>query len=135
MMTFLKKGEDLMKKIIVPVDGSKIAQKALEFAISMAKAYGDEIRVINIQPNLEILGEAIIKEAVTLLEKEGIPFTTRIRIGSPAMEIISEATSENVRCIVMGTKGMNADSNRKLGSVSQATLTMSPCPIMFIPST
>src|SRR5690606_33131681 len=111
MMTFLKKGEDLMKKIIVPVDGSKIAQKALEFAISMAKANGDEIRVITIQPNLEILDEAIIKEAVILLEKEGIPFTTHIRIGTSAMEIISEATSENVRCIVMGTKGMNADSN------------------------
>lgn len=125
-----------MKKIIVPVDGSKIAQKALEFAMTMAKAFGDEIRVINIQPNnLEILGEATIIEASTLLEKEGIPFTSRIRTGTAAIEIISEATDKNVRCIVMGSRGMNADGNRKLGSVSQATLTMSPCPIMFIPST
>lgn len=124
-----------MKTIIVPVDGSKIAQKALQFAITMAKAYGDEIRVINIQPTLEILGEVTIQEAKALLEKEGVPYSSRIRIGMPAMEIISEGTAENIRCIVMGSRGMNPDSKGILGSVSQATLAMAPCPIMFIPST
>ncbi|MCP1146403.1 universal stress protein [Lysinibacillus endophyticus] len=120
--------------IVVPVDGSRIAQNALKFAITMAKAYGDEIRVINIQPSIAILGEGIIKEAEALLENEGVIYSSKIRIGTPAIEIISEANGDSVRCVVMGSRGMNADSSRKLGSVSQATLTMATCPIMFIPS-
>lgn len=120
-------------KIIVPVDGSKIAQNALEFAITMAKAYGDQIRLLNIQPNLKILGENTIKETISIVEQAGIPYSSIIRIGTPAIEIITEAKEKDVRCIVMGSRGTNASSSQKLGSVSQATLTMAPCPIMFIP--
>ncbi|HHY73216.1 MAG TPA: universal stress protein [Bacillus bacterium] len=122
-----------MSKIIVPVDGSQIADKALEFAISMAKAYGDEIRLLNIQPNLQILGEGIIKDAAATLEREQISYTSTIRVGTPAMEIITEAKDKDVRCIVMGTKGSGNAVSGKLGSVSQATLSMAPCPILFIP--
>lgn len=123
----------MSKKIIVPVDGSKIAQNALAFAITMAKAYGDQIRLVNIQPNLQILGESTITDAIAILEKEQLPYSSIIRIGTPAIEITTEANDKDVRCIIMGSRGTNADASRKLGSVSQSTLSMSPCPIMFIP--
>lgn len=132
-----KEGKGMSKRIVVPVDGSKIAQNALEFAITMARAYGDEIKVINIQPNLQILGEIIIKEAIAILEKAQIPYSSNIRIGTPSIEIATEAKSNEVRCIVMGTRGMSVESiesRQKLGSVSQATLSISPCPIMFVPN-
>lgn len=123
----------MSKKIVVPVDGSKIAENALKFAITMAKAYGDQIHLINIQPNHQILGESTIREASAMLDEARVLYSTKIRVGTPALEIITEAKDENVRCIVMGSKG-NGNSNGQLGSVSQATLSMAPCPIMFIPS-
>lgn len=121
-----------MRKIVVAVDGSLIATKALHFAISMAKAYGDEIRLINIQQSLAILGEATIKEASEIIEKENVPYTSTIRIGTPAVEILNEANNEDVRCLVMGIKGANNTSN-KLGSVSQAIISFAPCPVTLIP--
>ncbi|MDQ0156269.1 universal stress protein [Robertmurraya andreesenii] len=123
----------MSKKIIVPIDGSKTSQNALSFAISMAKAYGDQIRLINIQPNHQILGESVIAEAARLLEEARVLYSSKIRLGTPSIEIITEAKDADIRCIVMGTKGAG-NSDRKLGSVSQATLTMAPCPIVFIPS-
>lgn len=122
----------MYKKIIVPIDGSKLAEKALSFAITMAKAYEDQITLLNIQPNHQILGESVIAEAAALLEEAGVPYSTKIRVGTPSIEIITEAKDNNVRCIVMGSKGAG-NSARNLGSVSQATLVMAPCPIMFIP--
>lgn len=122
----------MKKKIIVPVDGSAISLQALQFGIKLAQALGDEIRAVNVQPMLEVLGESIIKEAAEILEKANVPFTTKIRIGTPSLEIIAEAREENVRCIIMGTKG-SGNTTGEIGSVSQATLAMTPVPITFIP--
>lgn len=121
-----------MSKILVAVDGSFIANRALQFAISMAKAFGDEIRLINIQQNLEILGESTIKEASQIVEKENIPYTSIIRIGTPAIEILNEVKVQDVRCLVMGMKGTNNTSNQ-IGSVSHAMISLAPCPITLIP--
>lgn len=122
------------KTILVPIDGSTSSLEALKFAITMAKAYGDEIKVVNIQQSHKILGETIISEAETELKNEHIPFSSTIRIGTPpSIEIISEAKEETVRCIVMGSKG-SGNSSKNLGSVSSAVLKMSPCPVVIVPA-
>lgn len=123
-----------MKTIVVPIDGSSLSKNALTFAITMAKAYGDQIRVVNVQPYHDILGETIIKEATALLEKEDVPHSSTVRIGAPpSIEIISEAKDENVRCIVIGSKGSGNTTNH-IGSVSLAVLQMAKCPVVVIPS-
>lgn len=123
-----------MNKILVAVDGSALSLKALEFAVSMAKAYFDEIRVINVQPFHQILGENIIKEAETALQNLNVLYTSTIRIGTQAaIEIVSEAKDEAIRCIVMGSKGIG-NSKNNLGSVSSSVLSMAPCPIVIVPA-
>lgn len=123
-----------MNKILVAIDGSSLSLKALEFAISMAKAYFDEIRLINVQPFHQILGENIIKEAEAALQNSNVLYTSTIRTGTqPAIEIISEAKDESIRCIVMGSKGLGK-SNNYLGSVSSAVLSMASCPVIIVPT-
>lgn len=122
------------KTILVPVDGSIASLEAIKFAITMAKAYGDQIKVVNIQQSHKILGESIINDAETVLKKEDIPYSSMIRIGTPpSIEIISEAKDDAVRCIVMGSKG-SGNSSKNLGSVSSAVLKISPCPVVIVPS-
>lgn len=122
------------KTILVAVDGSSLSHNALKFALSMAKAYSDHIRLINVQPFHQILGEKIIKEASELIENTGIPYSSTIRIGTqPAIEIISESKDESIRCIVMGSRG-KGDSSNYLGSISSAVLSMASCPVIIIPS-
>lgn len=122
----------MSKKILVPIDGSKISHKALEFAISMAKAYGDQIRLVNIQPNHQILGQSVIDEAAAILEEARVLYTSTIRVGTPTVEIITESKDDDIRCIVMGKKG-KGNTSKNLGSVSLGILQMASCPIVFIP--
>ncbi len=124
----------MSKVIIVPIDGSSSSKRALEFALSMAKAYGDEIRLVNVQQHHTILGEPIIQEAATMIEKENVPYTSTIRTGTlPSIEIVSEGKEENVRCIVIGSKWAGNSANR-FGSVSEEVLKMATCPVVILPS-
>lgn len=123
----------MAKTLLVAYDGSYVSQDALKFAISMARAYGDHIRVVNVQQSHELLGEHDIKEASAILEEEGVPYTTTIRVGMPSIEILAEARDKAVRCIVMGSKG-KGNTRNDLGSVSMAVLAMAFCPVVVIPA-
>ncbi|WLR53050.1 universal stress protein [Bacillus tianshenii] len=122
-----------MKKIIVPYDGSALAEKALRTAAEMAKAFQDEVHVVNIQSSSPILGENTVREAEAFLKEEGVAYSSAIRVGMPSIEIISEANDVDVRCIIMGSKGAGKAASKKFGSVSEAILQMVSCPIMIIP--
>src|SRR5690554_5985874 len=106
--------------VLVPVDGSDHARAALEFAVATAKAFGDEIILLNVQLNFQTHNtvrffsveqiqeytEELAKEALEgseeLLKKSGVPYRTKVRIGVPKSEINLEAQESKVRCIVMG---------------------------------
>lgn len=120
-----------MKKVIlVPVDGSKASMLALDEAIKLSQAYGDEVRLLNIQPSLKELGFATIQEGVAVVEKQSTPYSTKIRIGIPAIEIISEANDPEVRYVVMAIgKGKRED----IGSVSRRVLELTRCPVVLVP--
>lgn len=125
----------MKKAILVPIDGSKRSLAVLPFAIQLAKACGDEIILLNVHGTAQILGEALLKEAVSIVEQERVPYQAKVRIGNPTTEISSEARNDNIRCIVMGFKGAGMNQEGKvLGSVSSGILQLSPCPVTLVPN-
>ncbi|RKD25865.1 universal stress protein UspA [Ammoniphilus oxalaticus] len=140
-----------MSKIIVPIDGSQHAIRALEYALDLARAFGDELILLNVQLNLNTinvkrffskqeieefqqqLGEEDLEEAIKVATGSELPFTSKIRIGIPKVEICQEAEQEQVRCIVMGSRGMGPVVGRFLGSVSYGVVHESPCPVTIVP--
>lgn len=124
-----------MSKIIVPVDGSKMSLEALKVAISFAEKTEDEILVLNVQSSHEALGLVAIKEAETLLKESQVKYETKIRLGFPSVEIISEANSDDVKCIFIGKRGAGSTSGstNKLGSVSNAIVDLATCPVVIVP--
>lgn len=124
-----------MGKIIVPVDGSKLSLEALKVAIAMAENSRDEILVLNIQTSHEALGLVAIKEAEQLLKEHQVKYETKIRLGFPSVEIISEANSPDVKFIVLGKRGSGStgSNHNKLGSVSNAVVDLAPCPVVIVP--
>ena len=125
-----------MSAIIVPIDGSPQSIEALRFAISIARAFGDELVLLSVHGSSQILGENMLQEAVEVAKAEGVPYRTKVRVGgNPTIEISFEANDPNVRCIVMGLRGSgsNGASGKTLGSVSQGLLQLAKCPIAFVP--
>ncbi|WP_027415852.1 universal stress protein [Aneurinibacillus terranovensis] len=142
----------MAKNILVPTDGSKHANHALRTAIAMAEAFRDSIILLTVQSDYTMihtgrfvtdkeieeyeadLGQEALQSAIETLKQSGVPFTSKVRIGIEKDEICGEARDGDVRCIVMGSRGMTPVIGGVLGSVSYGVLHEAPCPVMIVPS-
>lgn len=126
-----------MKKILVPIDGSKGARLALEKARELGELTEAEITILNVMSNVManpyILEQSHITEINDVFSKQakntidealeifdGYPqeVKTEIKLGDPAHEIIEMANNEEYDLIIMGNRGLNAFSRVMMGSVS-----------------
>jgi nucleotide-binding universal stress UspA family protein len=118
-----------VKKLLTAVDGSKHADKALEYAVQLAKNYNANLALIHVEedklirvggPQVEdcvgTVGECILKDAATKVE--GVLFDKKLEYGSPAEVIIKIAKKADVDIIVMGSRGLSSVRRFLLGSVS-----------------
>src|SRR5690606_13166342 len=139
------------QQILVPVDGSENAAAALRSAISLARAFRDTIVALHVVPDLETPGtkrffdkkaieafqqkqfDDAIAPSLQTLQMSGVPFSTKMRIGSPREQILEEAAARPYRCIVMGSRGYSPFVASVLGSVSQGVLHRSKIPVVVVP--
>jgi nucleotide-binding universal stress UspA family protein/CheY-like chemotaxis protein len=136
------RSEKMMKKILVPVDGSGYASKAIDFAADLAKIEEVEIHLIHVVRHIRIpeqireyvrterieeppevffrekIGKKLLSWAEEEARKRGL---SRIEIsvsgGDPAEEIINYASYYDVDLIVMGSQGLSGGKSR-IGSVA-----------------
>jgi len=133
----------VIKKILVPVDGSEHAYKAIEFAANLAsqsdaiihllhvvkltkipEAIKEYVRAEEIQESpyfvaLQTMGDQILIAAKKEAEKKGAKYIeTRVIQGDPAETIINYANKGNFDMIVIGSRGLGSFKGLMLGSVS-----------------
>ena len=143
----------MYKKILLPLDGSELAKKALGEAEKLANCFGAEIVLFEVVPFMPIYGspelvtplivdekqkEAAEKYLVSLseeLKKKGFKATVVVRTGQQvAVEIIDFAKESGANLIVMCTHGRSGISRWVLGSVALKILTRAETPILLIRS-
>jgi len=143
----------MYKKILVPLDGSELAKRALDEAEKLANCFGAEIVLFEVVPFMPIYGspelvtplivdekqkEAAEKYLVNLseeLKKKGFKVTAVVRTGQQvAVEIIDFAKESGANLIVMCTHGRSGISRWVLGSVALKVLTRAETPILLIRS-
>jgi nucleotide-binding universal stress UspA family protein len=118
-----------VKKLLTAVDGSRYAEKALEYAVQLAKSYNANLALVHVEedklisvggPQVEncvgTVGECILKDAATKVE--GVSFNKKLDYGSPADVIIKIAKKADVDIIVVGSRGLSSVRRFLLGSVS-----------------
>jgi len=143
---------ELIDKILVPVDGSPHAKKALEHAITQAKMSGSSITImyvvhtrvyaaaqeagfVTIAPlihDLEEHGKRILQEAQATGQAAGIDTNTFLVHGLPADEIVKKAETEKYDMIVIGSRGRTAAKSFLLGSVSNRVSHQAKCPVLIV---
>jgi nucleotide-binding universal stress UspA family protein len=141
-----------MHKLLVPVDNSDGAMRALEYAIRLAKerkptelmivhahepplVYG-EIAMYLPEEKAEELqrqhSEGILQPAIDKAKKAGVTFTSQILIGDVARSIVSCAEASGCCAIVMGTRGMSAIGNLVMGSVATKVIHLTKLPVTLV---
>jgi nucleotide-binding universal stress UspA family protein len=138
--------EQLTRRIVVGVDGSPDAARALAWAIDEAKrrdmtmvlVHGVEVGAIAASPygggavleQLEASGKRLLEEAVAAVSAEGLPFDCVMEIGSGAHALIE--ASRNADLVVVGSRGHGGFVGMLLGSVSNACTHHAHCPVVII---
>jgi nucleotide-binding universal stress UspA family protein len=138
-------------KILVPLDGSKLSERALEQAEIFAKALGAEViltRAIEnplaIAPEAgpaaekKVAGETInqansyLNGVVSSLKGKGIKGRAIVKEGPPSSAILGVAQKEDVNFIVMSTHGHTGLSKVVLGSVAEKVVYATSRPVILV---
>ena len=141
-----------MHKILVPIDGSENAARALDYALKLAGENGPiELHLVTVHPEPVMYGEILVyvtKEKMERLQNEhsqdilspaeatvraaGVPFTSEILIGDIAPMIVRRANELNCDGIIMGTRGMAVVGNLVMGSVATKVVHLAKCPVTLV---
>jgi nucleotide-binding universal stress UspA family protein len=141
----------MFKKILVPIDGSTCASRALDTATALAGEQQAKVVLCSVMEpqnaeyalayaTPEITGglfEALREEAEADL-KEGcarvapVQCETMLRQGAAAEEIVKAADACGADLIVMGSHGRRGLSRFFLGSVAEGVLRQAKVPVMII---
>lgn len=128
-----------MKQILIPTDFSPNANKALNYAIQMAKYLNSRIFVMHaVDPGSPETTITDAKEKMRLLVKsisstENIQANTVITEGAVVSSIMDTAGIEKTDMIVMGTLGNSAFKEKVFGSKTAAVIGKTNIPLLTIP--
>lgn len=145
----------MMKKILVPFDGSETALRALEFAAGIGKPFGSEIMVVNVIVPYDYTKVPLRKpknaiEEAEMAAKEPDPTPLDIAKGildklgcttasyrlivdiDPAERILEYAKTAEADMIVLGNRGMGMLAELLMGSVSMKISQYAECPVVIV---
>jgi len=141
-----------MLNVLVPIDGSENALRAMRHVISPTSICREpgQIHLLNVQPPVasgvvrlflsrEDLGgyyqeeaEKALASARQELEKAGVSFQAEVRVGDAAETLVRYAREQRCSLIAMGTRGMGSVANLLLGSVSTKVIGLSEIPVLLV---
>lgn len=139
-------------KILLPVDGSDCALRAVDHLIAHAAWFRDvpEIHLLHVHAPIPIgrvqahvgketlhayyleEGQAQLLPAQKKLDAAGRFHTTHIHVGQPAEVIARTAGELGCDLVVMGAHGRSGMAGLVMGSVATRVLHLAPCPVLLV---
>lgn len=140
----------MFERILVPLDGSPLAEAAIGMALRIAEPDSDIVlvRAVELSPLvMDSIGTAPVNVDHYMMSNmiavrsylEDVGFSSQFEdvdvelvseLGDPAALIIDTAMDEDVDLIVMMTHGRSGLNRLALGSVTERVLRHAPCPVL-----
>lgn len=136
-----------MKKILVPLDGSELAQSVLPYVAELARCTGAEVELLSAvsevalwDPNASVvawsreeqLALGYVESQREGLESNGVKATSHVLRGEPADVIIEEASKTDADLIALSTHGRSGISRWLFGSVTGRVLESTEKPVLVV---
>jgi nucleotide-binding universal stress UspA family protein len=135
-----------IKKILVPLDGSKNSFRGLDTAIYLARQCDATITGLFVMPiypkslipiaydekYLTKAAKDFMENAKKLAAQNGIVFVGKSIVGKESSEIVDFAIKNKFDIIVMGARGLGSVKEVFLGSVSNAVVHKSKLPVLIV---
>lgn len=145
----------MQRHILIPLDQSAFSERALAVVPEIAKAGVDKLTLLEVVPSIretiitdsgrvispaeqiaayEGRGQVYLETHAQALRKRGYAVKVATDVGVPAEAIVDHACIHNIDMIVMCTHGHTGLTQLLRGSVANAVLAHSPCPVLLVPA-
>jgi len=133
--------------VVVPTDGSDVAERAAAQALDLAEHFGADVHVVYVIDTTTYDLQDTPRSIVGLLKEGGqnavdaiaadarernLPVTTDVLRGSPEGKILEYADGVDADLLVMGTRGFGAAPDRLLGSTTARVLRETETPVLTV---
>ncbi len=122
-------------RVLIPTDGSRIADRAGEFAIALAGGLDAELHIIGVADEGKAKrAENAIKDIATLAKDAELKHHTKVieSFDPIHQEILGYAEKHDIDAIVMGTHGRTGINRFIIGSVATQTLRNAKIPVITV---
>ncbi|ADJ15432.1 universal stress protein [Halalkalicoccus jeotgali] len=137
----------MYQTILVPIDGSEPANRAVEHALDLAENYGAAIHTLHVvdtarygEPTLssaeivlnelEERGYGLLEEVADLADDRAVVAGTRLCRGRPQQEILEYADEIDADLIVLGSRGQSHQLGGHIGSVAERVVRSADRPVL-----
>ena len=135
-------------RILCPIDFDEHSGRAVARAQDLARRHGAELRLLHVLPvraesillprpaagpQSDAAAHAHLAELAGMIRESGVRCTVALAHGDPAFQILQDARELDADVIVMATHGRKGVPRVVLGSVTEAVLHATPCPLLTIP--
>ena len=136
-----------LETLVVPVDGSRHADAALEQALEIANHHDATVHclsVVDVAPvgiddgndlrleRLEQYAQQVVDDGVQQAEKVGVDAVGAVQHGSTQRQIRTYTDDEDADLVVMGTHGRSGLDRLLLGSVTERVLRTATTPVVTV---
>ena len=134
-----------LKRILVGVDGSENALRAVEFAGMMAKEFNSEVtlalvltpsdhdllsgKATYMEKGAKLGGERL-KASEQALDRLGVKYRSEVELGHPAEQLLLLAKHHD---LVVGTRGLSPFKEALIGSTSHRLVQGGKVPVLVVP--
>jgi nucleotide-binding universal stress UspA family protein len=140
----------MYKRILLPLDGSELAEQALPHALAQAERFQAELVLLTVFPPVEEapgmwspavkqarerarpLAREYLERVGARVGEHGIPVQVVTVEGRPAMEITRYAEENQVDLIVLSTRGESGLSRWLMGSVADRVARGAKVPVLLV---
>jgi len=142
----------MFERILVPLDGSPLAEGILPYVKALAKGLGSQVTLQHVvepfpldcaDPELEPyaaravefihpLAESYLKRIARTLVRDGVEANTKLVQGKAVENILSYAESDDVGLIAMSTHGRSGPARWVLGSTADRVLRSAERPVLLV---
>ncbi|MGE3268475.1 MAG: universal stress protein [Chloroflexota bacterium] len=141
-----------LRKVLVPLDGSPLAERALDIAADVTSPGADVVLMSSLSPRMMAVGsgtaitavtdDAETKRAVREADEylnnvvarnaaRGWSLSTQVRVGEPAEQILEAAREHDVDVVVLTTHGHTGPARWLLGSIADQVVRGSRRPVVL----
>ncbi len=130
-----------MKRILVPLDGSRLSEVVVPMAEALARDYEAELLLVralrprgsaDAEVEAQEEAEAYLRAVAGGLEARGVPTGWKVWYDDAARAIADAARYNAADLVVMSTHGRGGLTRLLLGSVAEALVRQAPVPVLLV---